>query len=245
VYGTYCVRTPDRPGFAVQWQRQRRATDPPLVLLDNTQSIFPCRSHISPPSPPLALIPFVPPSSPLPYNTSLFAQPTMSLRIADDADGHGLVSSPTTSHSPHLPSHPTQQQQPVISASSSNNSPNVAISSRPSLSSKSSSSPPRSSTEVDLATKPSPSSTARWRNSLPPSAQRAEAPSAGAQGGASPVVEPSFDENVLRALCDLDVSSFTPNQRYPPAQPVFSPRTHTPLSPSVGFLCYLTESNRA
>lgn len=163
-----------------------------------------------------------------------------SLRVADEStsstDGHGLVSSPTTSHSPHLSSHPTQQQQPVISASSStNNSPNVAISSRPSLSSKSSSSPPRSSTEVDLATKPSPSSTARWRNSLPPSAQRAEAPSAAAQSGASTVVEPSFDENVLRALCDLDVSSFTSKSKgihllsqflHPPIL-----HTHTLLSP--------------
>ena len=182
------------------------------------RSIKSFRSHIPlPPSPPPRILPFVLRSSPLPSYTSPSSHPspTMSLRIADEAtstDGHGIVSSPTTSHSPHaLPSHPAQQQQqqPAISASSSNNnSPNVATSSRPSLSSKSSSSPPRSSTEVDLTSKPSPSSTARWRNSLPPGAQRAEAPSAGAQSGAGTVVEPSFDENVLRALCDLDVSSF-------------------------------------
>lgn len=186
--------------------------------LDRSINLSAFRSHIplsSPSSPPFHSALLTAPSIRLP---SSHPPPAMSLRIADEAtstDGHGIVSSPTTSHSPHsLPSHPAQQQQqqPAISASSSNNnSPNVATSSRPSLSSKSSSSPPRSSTEVDLTSKPSPSSTARWRNSLPPGAQRAEAPSAGAQSGASTVVEPSFDENVLRALCDLDVSSFTPN----------------------------------
>lgn len=136
----------------------------------------------------------------------------MSLRVADEApssgstDGHPILGSPTANHSPNplqLQSHPAQQ--PAISASSSN-PPNLAISSRPSLSSKSSSSPPRSSTDADLPGKPSPSTTARWRNSLPPGTQRAEGPS-GAQGSATTVVEPSFDENVLRALCDLDVSS--------------------------------------
>jgi hypothetical protein len=130
----------------------------------------------------------------------------MSLRTADDTlasistDSHGVVGSPTATHSPHLfQSHPPQ---PTIPASSSN-SPNVAIPSRPSLSSKSSSSPPRSSTEADLAGRPSPSvtATARWRNSLPPVAQRSEPP----QTESIVVVEPSFDESVLRALCELDV----------------------------------------
>ena len=133
----------------------------------------------------------------------------MSLRTADDTlasistDSHGVVGSPTAAHSPHpFQSHPPQ---PTIPASSSN-SPNVVIPSRPSLSSKSSSSPPRSSTEADLAGKPSPSvtATARWRNSLPPVAQRSE-PVAPPQTESITVVEPTFDESVLRALCELDV----------------------------------------
>jgi hypothetical protein len=138
-------------------------------------------------------------------------------------DGHSgmLVGSPIATHSPHtLQSH----QQPAISSSSTSiNSPNGpssstavggataagAIPTRPSLSSKSSSSPPRSSTEVDLAGKPSPSTTARWRNSLPTGAQHrgeTSTPSGPQSGASTNVVEPTFDENVLRALCDLDVS---------------------------------------
>ncbi|KAI0251408.1 hypothetical protein BJV78DRAFT_1211324 [Lactifluus subvellereus] len=126
----------------------------------------------------------------------------MSIRVADETvlsgsnDGHGIVGSPTATHSPHAPA------QTAIPASSSN-PPNAAIPSRPSLSSKSSSSPPRSSTEADLATKPSPSTTARWRNSLPPATQRSDATST-TQTETITVVEPSFDEGVLRALCDLD-----------------------------------------
>src|SRR6266571_1050765 len=133
----------------------------------------------------------------------------MSLRTAEDTlasistDSHGVVGSPTATHSPHpFQSHPPQ---PIIPASSSN-STNVAIPSRPSLSSKSSSSPPRSSTEADLAGKPSPSvaATARWRNSLPPAAQRSDLTPA-TQTESIAVVEPTFDESVLRALCELDV----------------------------------------
>jgi len=132
--------------------------------------------------------------------------------MADDpipsgsTDGHGVLGSPIIAHSPHpIHSHPAQ---PAISASSSN-SPNIAIPSRPSLSSKSSSSPPRSSTEVDLTAKPPSSATTRWRNSLPPGMQRADVTSGlGApQRDTNTVVEPGFDESVLRALCDLDVSS--------------------------------------
>ncbi|KAH9074857.1 RhoGAP-domain-containing protein [Lactarius deliciosus] len=132
----------------------------------------------------------------------------MSTRAVDDTlatistDSHGVVGSPTATHSPHpLQSHPLQ---PTIPASSSN-SPNVAITSRPSLSSKSSSSPPRSSTEADLAGRPSPSATAtsRWRNSLPPAVQRSD-PAPATQTEPIAVVEPTFDESVLRALCELD-----------------------------------------
>ncbi|KAI9440763.1 RhoGAP-domain-containing protein [Lactarius indigo] len=132
----------------------------------------------------------------------------MSTRTADDTlatistDSHGVVGSPTATHSPHpLQSHPLQ---PTIPASSSN-SPNVAIPSRPSISSKSSSSPPRSSTEADLAGRPSPSATAtsRWRNSLPPAVQRSD-PAPATQTESIAVVEPTFDESVLRALCELD-----------------------------------------
>lgn len=139
----------------------------------------------------------------------------MSIRTADDTlasistDGHGVVGSPTATHSPH----PFQSHtpQPTIPASSSN-SPNVAIPSRPSLSSKSSSSPPRSSTEADMAGKPSPSATAtaRWRNSLPSVAQRSE-PAITPQTESFAVVEPTFDESVLRALCELDVRLISSN----------------------------------
>ncbi|KAN0128775.1 hypothetical protein V8E53_013362 [Lactarius tabidus] len=131
----------------------------------------------------------------------------MSIRTADDTlasistDGHAVVGSPTAAHSPHtFQSHPPQ---PNIPASSSN-SPNVVIPSRPSLSSKSSSSPPRSSTEADLAGKPSSATaTARWRNSLPPAAHRSD-PTPATPTEPIAVVEPTFDESVLRALCELD-----------------------------------------
>ncbi|KAH9971731.1 GTPase activating protein [Lactifluus volemus] len=117
----------------------------------------------------------------------------MTNRIADDSlpplstDSHPNHSSPTTL-TPNPPP--------------STNSTVVPVPSRPSPSSKSSSSPPRSSTEADLVTKSSPSTTARWRNSLPPAAQRSDATSA-TQTEVT-IVEPSFDEGVLRALCELD-----------------------------------------
>jgi hypothetical protein len=126
----------------------------------------------------------------------------MSTRIADEAgstDGHAIVGSPTatTNNGPHAfqSSHPAQ---PPISVSTSNPP------SRPSLSSKSSSSPPRSSTDVDFVGKSSPSATARWRSSLA-ATQRTDVTSS-AQSDSTTVVEPGFDESVLRALCDLDVS---------------------------------------
>ena len=143
----------------------------------------------------------------------------MSLRTADDsvspgsADGHGIVGSPTATNGPHpYQSHPAQSS----TSASNSNSPNVAIPSRPSLSSKSSSSPPRSSTEVDFVGKSSPSATARWRNSLS-TAQREDGTSS-AQSDSNTVVEPGFDESVLRALCDLDVSVM-PKSRLSSSQP--------------------------
>ncbi len=157
----------------------------------------------------------------------------MSIRITDEAgstDGHGTVGSPTSTNGPHaFQSHPAQ---PLISASTSN-PPNVTIPSRPSLSSKSSSSPPRSSTDVDFVGKSSPSTTARWRNSVP-ATPRTDVTS-GAQSDSTTVVEPGFDESVLRALCDLDVSVMPTGYN------------HTQLVPpssSVGCLYCLTESNR-
>jgi hypothetical protein len=189
--------------------------------------------------PPPHLIPFIPKSHPLPIPSA------MSLRIVDEqsasssTDGHPgvILASPTATHSPHA----LQPQQPAISVSSSSiNSQNVASSStavaaiptRPSLSSKSSSSPPRSSTEVDLAGKPSPQTTARWRNSLPAGTQqRGDVTPPGPQSGASAnVVEPSFDENVLRALCDLDVSSVY-------SESDFSTRSTSSLSPFTSVWC--------
>lgn len=160
----------------------------------------------------------------------------MSIRVADEAgstDGHGIVGSPTATNNngPHpFQSHPAQ---PPISVSASS-PPNVTIPSRPSLSSKSSSSPPRSSTDVDFVGKSSPSATARWRNSLA-ATQRTDVTSS-AQSDSATVVEPGFDESVLRALCDLDVS----------VMPSWLCHTQpaTPLS-SAGCLYYLTESNKA
>jgi Rho GTPase-activating protein RGD1 len=153
----------------------------------------------------------------------------MSLRIADDAvspgssDGHGIVGSPTATNGPHpFQSHPAQSS----TSASTSNSPNVAIPSRPSLSSKSSSSPPRSSTEVDFVGKSPPSATARWRNSLS-ATQRADTTSS-TQSDSNTVVEPGFDESVLRALCDLDVSVM-PKSRLSPISATFLIKCGVPL----------------
>jgi hypothetical protein len=158
-------------------------------------------------SPALSLIPFI---IPYPFHTLTPSRlRRMSLRTADDsvtpgsADGHGIVGSPTaTNGGPHpYQSHPAQ---PPISASTAATHQTSTIPSRPSLSSKSSSSPPRSSTDVDFVGKSSPSATARWRSSIA-ATQRTDVTSS-AQSDSTTVVEPGFDESVLRALCDLDVS---------------------------------------
>ena len=167
------------------------------------------------------------------------ADPTSlhGLRIADDAvfpgsaDGHDTAGSPTTTNGPHcFQSHPAQSS----TSASTSNLPNIAIPSSPSLSSESSSSPPRSSTEVDFVGKSSPSAIARRRNSLSVT-QRADGISR-AQSDSNRVVEPFFDESVLRALCELDVS-VVPKSRLSPSQP------HP--SSSAECLCYSIESNRA
>ena len=162
----------------------------------------------------------------------------MSIRITDEAgstDGHVIVGSPTAANNgphPFQSSHPhPHPAQPPISVSTSN-PPNVTIPSRPSLSSKSSSSPPRSSTDVDFVGKSSPSATGRWRSSLA-ATQRTDVTSS-AQSDSTTVVEPGFDESVLRALCDLDVSVM---------RLAYLPHSTTPSS--AGFLYYLTELNRA
>jgi hypothetical protein len=156
----------------------------------------------------------------------------MSTRIADEpgsTDGHAIVGSPTATTNNGGP-HPFQSSprpaQPPISVSTSN-PPNVTIPSRPSLSSKSSSSPPRSSTDVDFVGKSSPSATARWRSSVA-ATQRTDVASS-AQSDSTTVVEPGFDESVLRALCDLDVSvvrlDYVPHSTSPP----FSIKCGVPL----------------
>jgi len=65
---------------------------------------------------------------------------------------------------------------------------------------KSSSPPPRSSSD-SLGR----SSTSRWRDSVPVTIEHKDAQSA-LPADAISLVEPSFDENVLRVLCELDVS---------------------------------------
>ena len=64
-----------------------------------------------------------------------------------------------------------------------------------------------------------PSATARWRSSLA-ATQRTDVTSS-AQSDSTTVVEPGFDESVLRALCDLDVSvmclGYMPHSTSPPS----------------------------
>ncbi|KAI0308828.1 GTPase activating protein [Amylostereum chailletii] len=71
---------------------------------------------------------------------------------------------------------------------------NFSLPSRPSLSS-SSSSPPRSSADLDPAGK---AGATQWRDGLNHASEVTSTPAE------LSIVEPSFDENVLRALCELD-----------------------------------------
>lgn len=109
--------------------------------------------------------------------------------------------SPTSSNASH-----THQQRPSITTTPSgrDQGPNVGTSisgtSPPSAPSKPVSPPPRSS--LDTPSKPS-APLSKWRDSISVESQDTMSASGAEQ---LQVVEPSFDENVLRALCDLNVS---------------------------------------
>ncbi|EGN95220.1 hypothetical protein SERLA73DRAFT_95907 [Serpula lacrymans var. lacrymans S7.3] len=96
----------------------------------------------------------------------------------------------TNSYARSLPAHPA-----VFHESSSTSPPNHQI---PSLPPKSSSPPPRSSS--DSAGR---SSTSKWRDSFTVPVERRDTLST-IPSDVGSLVEPSFDENVLRALCELD-----------------------------------------
>ncbi|KZT66142.1 RhoGAP-domain-containing protein [Daedalea quercina L-15889] len=103
----------------------------------------------------------------------------------DHADGSEAHHSVNHAYEPPLPPGPPVQSQESLDA-------NGTVPPTPTKST----SPPRSSTES-----PTRLSAQRWRDStLPPPA---EAPDTVTLDSAT-LVEPSFDENVLRALCDLD-----------------------------------------
>ena len=166
------------------------------------------------------------------------ADPTWlhGLGIAEDdvplgsADGHDIVGSPTATNGPHpFQRHPAQSS----TSASPNNLPNIAIPYSPSLSPESPSLP-RSSTEVYFVEESFPSAMAHRRNSL--STMQRENGTSRAQSDSNRVVEPFFDESVLRALCELDVS-VVPKSRLSPSQ------LHP--SSSAECLCYSIESNRA
>ncbi|PAV19574.1 GTPase activating [Pyrrhoderma noxium] len=107
--------------------------------------------------------------------------------------------SPTSSNASH-----THQQRPSITTTPSgrDQGPNVGTStsgtSPPSAPSKPVSPPPRSS--LDTPSKPS-APLSKWRDSISVESQDTMSASGAEQ---LQVVEPSFDENVLRALCDLN-----------------------------------------
>ena len=97
------------------------------------------------------------------------------------------------------------------------------------------SSPPRSSSESAGRT-----SSVKWRESLNQATlERRDTITTITSNPDTPnVVEPNFDENVLRMLCGLDVSrSLCGRAGVRNSRP--------PLDLSVPFRCYWTESNRA
>lgn len=111
---------------------------------------------------------------------------TSNWHAYDGSDTHGSDYKPYAR--PHLPHAPSRDSDSLATS--------------PLAPSGSSSPPPR--TSADSGGRPS---TSRYRDSLQVAAERRDTASAGLSE-APPLVEPSFDENVLRALCDLDVSSF-------------------------------------
>ncbi|KAI0057203.1 RhoGAP-domain-containing protein [Artomyces pyxidatus] len=116
----------------------------------------------------------------------------------DPADDHELNSPTAASYSSHA-FQPPSPPQPAVPPSTSNSS-NATIPSRPSISSKTSSSPSRSAIELEPTSR---ASTSRWRDSLPTTVPKPDTMSVTPSESIT-VVEPTFDENVLRALCDLD-----------------------------------------
>jgi len=111
-------------------------------------------------------------------------------------------------HSPDSPvavnsSLATGQSRPSLSLQSSANSsysprdsPNSAL---PHLALNSVSSPPQSSSESA-----GNGASSKWRDGLRPLERRDTITSLPSDAGS--IVEPSFDENVLRALCEMDAS---------------------------------------
>ena len=97
------------------------------------------------------------------------------------------------------------------------------------------SSPPRSSSESVGRT-----SSSKWRDSLSHATleRRDTITTITTTPETSNVVEPSFDENVLRMLCDLDVSGLFRKR-------VGVRNSRLPLDHSAPSLCCWTESNRA
>ncbi|THH17052.1 hypothetical protein EW146_g3687 [Bondarzewia mesenterica] len=113
---------------------------------------------------------------------------------ANDNSDYPELSSPATSYSSH-PFHagyPHSQIPPSASNSSASNPPTMT-----SMTSISSSSPPRASTDTEAAGR---ASTSRWRDSLPAAVDRKQSIASEPLN----IVEPSFDETVLLALCELD-----------------------------------------
>ena len=110
--------------------------------------------------------------------------------------------SPSAANPPMSPGH----TRPSLSLQSSTNSsysprdsPNSAMPHLAHLPLNSAASPPRSSSES--AGQPAGG---KWRDSLRPLERRDTITSLPSDAGS--IVEPSFDENVLRALCEMDVS---------------------------------------
>ena len=114
----------------------------------------------------------------------------------DYVDTNGGIGSPTAS----VTSHSQAYNQLTQHSSSSRDSPSSTLSHVPPTPTKATSSPPRSST--DSPAKPS-APKSRWRESLR-AAERQDA-GYGVTGEFGHIVESGFDENILRALCDMDV----------------------------------------
>ena len=127
----------------------------------------------------------------------------------DSTDNAG----PTTANHVHTHSRSQGGHITSLQEQSPTSPPDIHM---PLLPPKSSSPPPRSST--DSAGR---SSTSKWLDSIPVTVEHKDALST-IPSDAGSLVETSFDENVLRALCDLDVSG---HRRQP-----FSAQLNTPTT---------------